>query len=103
MKKLSIFAAVLVLTLTAFTGCRRRNEGTVPSTAETLMPTVATTEATTEAATESTTGMTTMPQATDTVPDGMDPDNNTTGTDATMEGRSRGGMGGMGNMGGTGR
>lgn len=96
MKKLSILAAVLILTLTAFTGCRRKNAGTVPTTQETLMPTVATTEATTEVTTESTTEMTTLPHGTGAVPDGMDPDNNITGTEAPMEGRSRNSVGGMG-------
>lgn len=95
MKKLSIFAAVLVLTLTAFSGCRRKNAGMVPTTEETRMPTVATTEATTEVTTEATMDMTTMPHGTDSIPDGMDPDNNTTGTESGMEGRVRGRSGNM--------
>ena len=98
MKKLSIFAAVLVLTLTAFTGCRRKNPGTVPPTESSPMPTVATTEAATMPTTEATTEMTTMPSATDMIPDGMDPDNNTTATEAAPEGKARGRMGGMGGM-----
>ena len=97
MKKICMLAAVLVLTLgiLAGCGCRRREPGMTPTDNATLMPTTAITEApttipVTEEATTAATDNTSVPtETTDMIPGGMDPDNNTTGTDATVEGRSR--------------
>lgn len=96
MKKICILAAVLVLALTAMAGCGcRRNPGMTPTDNATMTPTTAITEApttipVTEEATTGATDNTSVPDETmDMIPDGMDPDNNTTGTDATVEGNTR--------------
>lgn len=96
MKKICILAAVLVLALTAMAGCgcRRREPGMVP-TDTTPMTTTAPTETTatipvTEEATTAATDNTSVPtETTDMIPGGMDPDNGTANTDATVEGRAR--------------
>lgn len=97
MKKLYILAAALVLALSVLAGCgcRRRDPSMDSTDNATLMPTTAITEApttipVTEEATTAATDNTSLPDETmDMIPGGMDPDNNTTGTDATVEGRSR--------------
>lgn len=82
MKKYSILAVVLVLTVTVFTGCgRRRPAETVPpmeSILPTVMPTelpttVPTTEAATERATEATGNTESMPDSTDQTSDSSTP------------------------------
>ena len=97
MKKFYILAAVLALTLSVLVGCgcRRRDPAMNPTDNATLMPTTAITEApttipVTEEATTAATDNTSVPtETTDMIPGGMDPDNNTTGTDATIEGNTR--------------
>lgn len=93
MKKYSIIALTLVLTMALFTGCRaRNNQTTVPSTHVTTAPTVMpTTHPTTEA--------TTVPHTTATVPHTTEygtehtTENGMTGTNGTEgaigEGRTR--------------
>ena len=102
MKKYSIFAIILVLTVSLLAGCRNPNTepSTLPSTEGLTMPT-------TMPATEPVTVPTTMPETetgtagTDTMDpsaqtgDGMmdeGTEGESTGTDATTEGRSRGRM-----------
>ena len=94
MKKFMIFPAVLILILAAFTGCgcRKQMTETLPTTMPTTRPPLVTTAPTTEATTEMTTIATEPAITTETgptVPDGMDPDNNTTGLPSPSEGRSR--------------
>lgn len=99
MKRYSILAAALVLTLTVFTGCgcRRRVPETVPPVKETIMPTGAPTVAPTVAETlpAVTDIVPNVTDSTETVPHGTDTDgsmNNdaTDTTGATNESRSRG-------------
>lgn len=97
MKKMIMISAVLVLALSVLAGCgcRRRDPAMDSTDNATLMPTTAVTEApstipVTEEATTAATDNTSLPTETaDMIPGGMDPDNNTSSTDATVEGRSR--------------
>lgn len=67
MKKISIIALVLVLTLCVFTGCRGKQDMTTPTTLPTAAPTTRPTTVPTTTPTMPTT-MNTEPMTTDTTP-----------------------------------
>lgn len=92
MKKTCIFAAVLVLTLFAMTGCGCRNSKPAPTTVPTTLPTVATYP--TEASTVPTT-MATEPSTGPIIEDGNGPIS-TDATTATDNTNARGIPGGTG-------
>lgn len=96
MKKYTIMALILVVSLAALTGCRRRNDTVTESTATTMPTTQATTAPVTMPTTEATTVPTTE-APTDTAPsEGLIPDGSgmTDGTDTTEGSGSTEGTGG---------
>lgn len=100
MKKTCAILAVMVLTVSLFTGCGCRNSAPA-NTSEATMPTMATSAPTTEMTTEATTQPTTAPTEA-TIEDGNGPisTDSTNTTDTTESGNARSRSGGM--MGGAG-
>lgn len=89
MKKISIIALVLVLTLCTFTGCRGKQDMTTPTTLPTVAPSTAPTTVPTTTPTMPTT-TNTEPMATDTDPaDTTIGDNGMVGEDSTENTNAR--------------
>lgn len=73
MKKTCAFIAVMVLTLSLFTGCGCRNSAPANTSEPMLMPTIDTSVPTTQMTTEATTEATTEPTTNATIEDGNGP------------------------------
>lgn len=91
MKKYTILALVLVLTVCLFTGCRSRRNDMTPTSMPTILPTTEMTSAPTTAPTQASSVPTTAAtEASETIDHGNGPRDDTASSEATMpESRGR--------------